>query len=170
MIRLIAAMTRQRVIGDKGHLPWHIKDEMHFFKSMTLNSVVIMGRATYDSLGVPLKDRVNIVVSNKMYDIYSKEEQTNLGIIVSRTLHEAIDLAKVSYPDLTINIIGGAKVYEEALEKNIPEQLYISIIEKDYAGDTYFPVIINYDLVETFNHTKDFHVRKYMRKYGSYGT
>ena len=127
MITIIAAMTPNRVIGNDGKLPWNIPEELNHFKEKTLNTTVIMGRRTYNSIGHALKDRNNIV-------LYSRMEPQD-GIDICGTYDEAIKKAK-SY-NKQIFIIGGTRVYEEALKT--VSHMIISHIKKEYPGDTYFP-------------------------------
>ncbi len=165
MINLIAATTLDFVIGRNGHLPWHIPEELAFFKTMTLNSVVIMGKNTYDSIGKPLPNRVNIVISKTMYNAYSFEEIERLGIKVVRTLDEAISLHSSQYNHLQCFVIGGQKVYTEAIERHLVDKIYLSIIYGKFEGDARFPQIDeHYIFTDSFNHNQQFYVRKYERR------
>jgi dihydrofolate reductase len=125
---IIAAMTRDRVIGKDNAMPWHIPEEFKHFKKITTGHTLIMGRKTFESLGGPLPRRNTIVVSRS----FSEETE---GIDVCRTLSEAVEKAK-SYGK-KIFIAGGAAIYRQALP--LADKLYLSYIKKDYDGDTYFP-------------------------------
>ena len=126
MISLIVAYAKNHVIGNKGSIPWRIKCEQKRFKELTTGNVVIMGRRSYEEIGHPLPNRLNIIVSNT-----KKFEDENL--MTARSLEEAIKLAG----DKDIYISGGARLYEEALP--IVEKMYVTEIDKEIEGDTYFP-------------------------------
>ena len=126
MISLIVAFAKNHVIGNKGSIPWRIKGEQKRFKELTTGNVVIMGRRSYEEIGHPLPNRLNIIVSNT-----KKFEDENL--MTARSLEEAIKLAG----DKDIYISGGARLYEEALP--IVEKMYVTEIDKEIEGDTYFP-------------------------------
>lgn len=128
MIGLIVAYTRTRTIGDKGIIPWRIKGEQKRFKELTTNNVIIMGRRSYEEIGHPLPNRVNIIVSRtKSYDAD--------GCITVSSLEEALTEAKKYKKD--IYIAGGAMLYEEAMD--LVDVMYITEIESDIDGDTKFP-------------------------------
>lgn len=126
MIALIAAFAKNRVIGNEGCIPWKIKGEQRRFKELTTGNVVIMGRRSYEEIGKPLPNRTTIVISNTI-----KIEDENC--ITAKSLVEAIELAG----NKDIYISGGSKLYEEAL--SLVEKMYITEIDCDIQGDTYFP-------------------------------
>ena len=124
---IIVAMTKDKVIGLNGSIPWHISEEIKLFKQLTINNTVIMGRITYESIGKPLPDRNNIVISSTLKSIE--------GVDVCTDLQKGIGQAE-KY-NKKIFIIGGAQIYKAALP--LIDKLYISWIKKDYKGDIYFP-------------------------------
>ena len=126
MIALIVAYAKNRVIGNNGRIPWNIKGEQKRFKELTTGNVVIMGRRSYEEIGKPLPNRTTIVVSNTK--IYNSENCIN-----ARSLTEAIELAG----NKDVYIAGGAKLYEEAMD--IVDKMYITEIDAEIEGDTYFP-------------------------------
>lgn len=126
MIALIVAYAKNRVIGNNGRIPWNIKGEQKRFKELTTGNVVIMGRRSYEEIGKPLPNRTTIVVSNTK--IYNSENCTN-----ARSLTEAIELAG----NKDVYIAGGVRLYEEAID--IVDKMYITEIDADIEGDTYFP-------------------------------
>ena len=128
MISLIVAMDKNRVIGNGGKIPWHLPADFAYFKATTLGHPVIMGRATFESIGRPLPGRKNIVLT--------RGEFTHDGVDVAHSLDEAQSLAD---GDSEIFVIGGAKVYAEALP--IADKLYITFVEGDFIGDTFFPEV-----------------------------
>lgn len=126
MISLIVAYAQNRVIGNRGCIPWKIKGEQRRFRELTTGNVVIMGRRSYEEIGKPLPNRTTIVISNtKTFD--GENCQT------AKSLAEAIKLAG----DKDIYISGGAKLYEEALP--LVEKMYITEIDCEIEGDTFFP-------------------------------
>jgi dihydrofolate reductase len=126
MIALIVAYANNQVIGNLGYIPWKIKGEQKRFKELTTGNVVVMGRRSYEEIGKPLPNRMTIVISStKNYD--------DADVKTVRTLEEAIEMAG----DKDVFISGGARLYEEALP--IIEKMYITEINLDIEGDTYFP-------------------------------
>ena len=126
MVSIIVAIAANGVIGDKNSLLWHIKEDMRFFRQKTTSHPVIMGRKTYDSLGRPLPNRTNVVISRTLNHIE--------GCTVVHSLEEAIAL----FPsEEEIFIIGGAQIYAQALD--VADRMYITRIEHSYEGDTSFP-------------------------------
>ena len=160
MINIIVAMDKNFLIGKDGKIPWDIQEDLHLFKERTLNSVVIMGRKTFESIGFPLPNRINIVVSNS----YLKENIKE-NIEISSSLKNAIDIAK-EY-NKNIFIIGGYGIYKEAVENNFFDELYISHIEGNYNGDVYFPKINfkNFEILEEIKFEK-FTFKRYSKKLG----
>ena len=127
MIALIVAYANNYVIGNQGCIPWKIKGEQKRFKELTTGNVVVMGRRSYEEIGRPLPNRMTIVISNtKNYD--------DINVKTVRTLEEAIEIAG----DKDIYISGGARLYEEALP--MIEKMYITEINLNIEGDTYFPL------------------------------
>lgn len=126
MISLIVAYAKNHVIGNKGCIPWRIKGEQKRFKELTTGNVVIMGRRSYEEIGHPLPNRMNIIVSNTR-----KFEAENC--MTAGSLKEAIEMAG----DREIFISGGAKLYEESLP--YVEKMYVTEIDCEIEGDTYFP-------------------------------
>ena len=126
MISLIVAYAKNRVIGNKGCIPWKIKGEQKRFRELTTGNVVIMGRRSYEEIGRPLPNRTTIVVSNtKNFDAEN--------CMTASSLVEAIKLAG----DRDCYISGGARLYEEALP--LVEKMYITEIDAVIEGDTLFP-------------------------------
>ena len=126
MIAIIAAYAQNRVIGRAGRIPWKIPGEQLRFRELTLGNVVIMGRRTYEEIGRPLPERINIIVSTTRR--FSGE-----NLLSASSLEDAISLAG----ERDIYIIGGARLYEEALPW--ADRLYITEINCSVEGDTFFP-------------------------------
>ena len=128
-VSLISAMSKNRVIGKGGTLPWDVPEDMKFFMRTTLGHAVIMGRKTYDSMGKPLLRRRNIVVTRSP-DFKAE------GTEIARTVEEAIALANST--DAEPFVIGGAEIYKAALP--LAQRMYITYIPTVIdAGDTFFP-------------------------------
>ena len=127
MIGLIVAYTKNRVIGNKGQIPWRIKGEQKRFRELTTGNIVIMGRRSYEEIGRPLPNRYTIVVSNTQK--FEAENCTTVG-----SLEEAIRVADKSK---NIYISGGAGLYKEAID--IVDKMFITEIDAEIEGDTYFP-------------------------------
>lgn len=127
MISLIVAHDLNRVIGYENEMPWHLPSELQYFKKMTMGKPMIMGRKTFESIGRPLPGRRNIVITRNTN--YSAD-----GIEVVGSLDEALKLVQ-DVPE--IMIIGGAQIFEQAMA--IADKLYITLINYEFNGDTYFP-------------------------------
>ena len=126
-ISIIVAMSQNSVIGLRNELPWHISEDLKNFKKITLNHSVIMGRKTYYSIGKPLKDRKNIVISR---DTSLKID----GVEVVNSLEKAILKTNESSE---IFIIGGQQIYSIALP--LATHMYITKVNGIFDGDAFFP-------------------------------
>ncbi len=127
MIYLIAAYSKNRVIGYKGHLPWKIIGEQKRFKELTTNKIIIMGRKTYEDIGTNLKDRTTIVVTNTL-------KMNDVNCFSVKSLNEALMFAG----NKDVFIVGGYKLYKEIIP--IVDIMYITEIEEEFVGDVYFPL------------------------------
>ena len=132
-VSMIVAMTKDRVIGRRGGLPWHIPGDLRHFKALTLGKPVIMGRKTHAAIGAALPGRPNIVITRDAG--YASQ-----GVAVVHGLDAALalarGLAKEGGAD-EVMIIGGAEIYRMALPQ--AERLYVTEVHAEVAGDTYFP-------------------------------
>lgn len=144
-LSLIVAMDLNNTIGYKGTLPWNIPEDLSLFKNITTNSIVIMGRKTFNSINKPLPNRVNIVLS--------KENNIDInGVFVFKTIDEIYSFIDSNYSDKKIFIIGGESIYNLFL--NDITEFHISVINKKFIGDTFFP---NINLENFYvNNTKSF--------------
>lgn len=131
MIALVAAVSKNGVIGNAGELPWHIPEDLKRFKEITTGKVVLMGRKTYESivnrLGHPLPNRTNVVLTRQSG--YGVPE----GVCVCRSLEEAFK----KFADADIFVIGGGEIYAQAI--GLADTLYITHVEKEVSGDARFP-------------------------------
>ena len=130
MISLIVAYDKNRLIGKNGGMPWYIPGELKRFRQLTENNIVIMGRKTYESLGKPLANRINIVLSRS--NQYSGE-----NLYTVETLQQALQMAQTNWPDKDIFIGGGANLYSQVID--MVDSMYITEIGAQFDGDTYFP-------------------------------
>jgi len=131
-IALIWAMARNRVIGRHNALPWHLPVDMKHFRELTTGHPVLMGRNTFESLGRPLPNRANIVISSDF-------RYAPPGVQVAHTLDEALQLAVPHVPrdHPEIFVIGGEKLYSQMLP--CADRLYVTLIDAEIEGDAWFP-------------------------------
>ena len=130
MINLIVAKASNNVIGAKNDLIWHLPNDLKHFKNLTSGHPIIMGRKTFESLGRPLPNRTNIVITrDKNWQGENVEKEFSL--------EKAIESAKKINED--IYIIGGGNIYKQAME--FADVLYITEVHHEFEGDTYFPEI-----------------------------
>jgi dihydrofolate reductase len=140
MISLIAAIAKNNVIGVDGRLPWHLPADFAWFKRITTGKPIIMGRKTHESIGRPLPNRLNIVIS--------RTAQTNSDNIVwVKSLKESISFAQQQHAKDEIMIIGGGQIYAEALP--LATRLYLTEIDLDIAGDAFFPTFNTHEWQKT---------------------
>jgi len=127
LIKIIVAMSKNRVIGDSNTLIWHLPEDLKRFKQLTTGNAIVMGRKTYESIGRPLPNRRNIIITrDKDYSIE--------GCEVVNSLEEAF---LITGSDCFV--IGGGEIYKQSLSYS--EKIYLTLIDKDFEGDTEFPEI-----------------------------
>jgi len=130
-LALVVAMTPDRVIGLNGDLPWHIPEDLKHFRRVTMGHAIIMGRVTHESIGRPLPGRQNIVITRKDGAHFD-------GCQVAASLDEALKLAREAGDDEP-RVVGGGAIYALALP--LATKLFLSEVDMDVSGDTYFPEI-----------------------------
>ena len=139
-INIIVAVASNGIIGGENKLLWHLPADMKYFRNLTTNHTIIMGRKTYDSIGKPLPNRTNIVISRTPDYVVE-------GCITATSLESAIQKAQEVYEqkpekdEQNIYIIGGAQIYKLALP--IADYLYITEVKENFSGDTYFEKMDN---------------------------
>lgn len=126
-LSIIVAMGNSRVIGNKNQLPWHLPADLKHFKELTLRKPVIMGRKTFESIGKPLPDRRNIVISRN-------SNWRAEGCEVAANIDDA--LAVVNNAE-EVMIIGGATIFAQTLQR--VNKMYLTFIHADFEGDSFFP-------------------------------
>lgn len=130
MTTIVVAMGEKNEIGFENQLLWHLPKDLKHFKEITSGHPVIMGRKTYESIGKPLPNRTNIVVSRKI-DWFEE------GILIVGSIKEAVKFAKKI--DEEIFIIGGGKIYEQTMD--VVDKLEVTLVKADLEADTFFPKI-----------------------------
>jgi len=136
-ISLIAAASANNVIGNRGELPWHLPRDLKRFKEVTTGKPIVMGRLTWESIGRPLPNRQNIVVSRN-----PDFEAPGCDIVASPD--DAVDMAgRVD----EIMIIGGGQLYREFLPR--AQRIYMTRVAVEIAGDTHFPELVDSEWRET---------------------
>lgn len=138
ILSAIAAMAKNRVIGKDNKLPWHLPEDLKFFKEKTKGKVLIMGRKTFESLGKPLPNRFHIVITRQ--ESY-KFEDPNVQVV--HDLKTAIELAHMLTTKYNakfgdeVFVCGGGQIYQESLD--VVDRIYLTVIERDFEGDAQFP-------------------------------
>lgn len=146
-ISAVVAYADNYVIGKDNDLPWYLPADLKYFKKVTLNHHLIMGRKVFESIGRPLPKRTNIVLTRNPYYAAS-------GTIIAHGLSEAIGIAQDNGEE-EVMIIGGGEIYKQSMA--VLDKLYITEVHTDIEGDTYFPVpdFSQWELVHEEHHTKD---------------
>lgn len=138
-INIIAAFSMNRVIGLHGKIPWDLPEDLRRFKKLTSGNTVIMGRRTFQEIGKPLPNRLNIIVSVSV--VFSGE-----NLLAAHSLQEALELA-FHHSDRDIFLCGGQQIYQEGLY--LAHRLFLTEIQTLIDGDAFFP-ILNDDFVLVF--------------------
>lgn len=149
-ISLIAAISKNRVLGKGNDLIYKIPDDQKRFREITTGHVIIMGRKTFESIGRPLPNRTNIIITHN-------QNFSAPGCIVVKSLDEALNEAKKVETD-EIFIVGGGQIFAEALP--FANKLFLTIVDEDAEGDVYFPDYSAFNKI-TFEEEKTFNGLKY---------
>jgi len=149
----IVAMTPERVIGRAGTLPWHLPEDLAFFKRTTSGHPIVMGRKTYESIGRPLPKRRNIVITRDA-------TWSAPGVEV---IHSPEELESLAGLDPQVFIIGGAEIYAVFLARS--DELLVSRVHLNHAGDTFLPAFEHlFTDPEVVESHPDFEVLRYLRR------
>jgi dihydrofolate reductase len=149
MLSLLVAVSDTGVIGRDGGLPWRLSADLRRFRRLTTGHAIIMGRKTYESIGRPLPERTNIVVTRQ-------SDFAANGVIVAGDIDAAIQSAQqIHGAGDEVFIGGGAEIYRQTLDR--ADRLYLTRVHADVAGDTYLPPIdfSQWRLVEESRHAAD---------------
>lgn len=130
IVSFLVAVDRNLVIGDDRGIPWHLPADLKRFRRLTLGKPIVMGRTTFEHIGRPLDQRLNIVLSRRAG--YSPE-----GVAVARSMDEAMQLAG-DVPEVVV--IGGGEVYTAALDR--VNRLHLTVVEGEFTGTAFFPPML----------------------------
>lgn len=181
-------MSQNRVIGDAGKIPWHLPEDFRWFKRATLGKTVVMGRKTYESLGKPLPNRLNVVLTRnpkllleasdrpKIYD-QAKSGSAAVGLLRQAAAEQLMfpdtvetrlvlwgDLQKLMREDRVgeMWVIGGSTIYDQMLP--FCTDLYLTQVKRTVAGDAFFPPFeADFEPVQTVLEHEEFTVTHYRR-------
>lgn len=132
LIHVVAA-AENGVIGRDGKIPWHSREDLRFFKQLTMGHSLLMGRKTYESIGRPLPGRHTIVLTR------DPSFQASLGVTVVHSLTDALaaaEHAKKEFPE-PLCVVGGGEIYRQTLA--FTDELYLTVVKGDYAGNAFYP-------------------------------
>ena len=132
-ISLIVAMDKHRLIGNEAGLPWHLPSDLKRFRELTTGKPIILGRKTYEQIGRPLPERLNIVLTRQA-------DYVAAGCSVVRTIEGALAVAEAALPNLgadEIMIVGGAEVYRQAIP--FAQRCYLTVVDGEFRGNAWFP-------------------------------
>jgi dihydrofolate reductase len=128
IVTIVVAIAENHAIGKDNKLLWHLPKDLKHFKEITSGGTVIMGRKTYDSVGKPLPNRRNIIITRQQIEI--------AGCEVVNSLQAALDLCR---EHKEVFIVGGAEIYKQAMP--LTDRIYLTIVHENFEADTYFPEI-----------------------------
>lgn len=149
--KAIAAMSLNRVIGHQGNIPWHLPEDFRWVKECTSGQVIAMGRKTLESMGRPLPNRTNVVLSRKDFN--------HPGCVHLRSFDEL-----EQYPtDKTVWIFGGAEIYRQSLPKTA--EIYLTVVKREVEGDAFFPPFEDqFHRLDNIKETPEFEIRHYRNR------
>jgi len=143
-LSVISAMSKNRVIGINNQLPWHLPEDLQFFKDKTKGKIMIMGRKTFDSLPKPLPGRFHIVITRQQIENSHPMVQYVESFLAAYKLAESMLNA---WPE-EVFIVGGGEIYRQTLP--FADTLYLTVIDKNIDGDAYFPEVpSSYELTQS---------------------
>lgn len=151
--KAIAAMSSNRVIGNRNKIPWHLPEDFKWFKRMTTGNIIVMGRKTFESIGKPLPNRTTVVLSRSGFSYPGVQ-----------TIKDMAELRPES-DTRDIFICGGADVYAQALP--LCSDLYLTLVKRTVEGDAFFPPFEHlFEPAEQIINTPDFTITHYRRSTG----
>ncbi len=138
-VEVIVAIDEKAGISKEGKIPFNSQEDMKYFVKTTKveNSVVIVGRKTFEDFKQPLKNRINVVISSTM------SKQRDDGVMVFTSLKEALDHFRNDEKKFSVFIAGGSRIYSEFLDQHITDckKIHITRFNKDYGCDNFFPLV-----------------------------
>jgi dihydrofolate reductase len=153
--KAIAAMSLNRVIGRENRLPWHLPEDLRWFKKLTTGQVIIMGRKTWDSIGKPLPNRETVVLSRAGSDLKIP------GVRIVSSLAELDPAADAR----EYYVVGGAQIFAAAFP--LCSDIYLTLVKREMAGDVFLPPFeAEFNRVETLQETPEFSILHYQRPQG----
>ena len=186
-LKAIAAMSLNRAIGMQGKIPWYLPDDFKWFKQMTMGHIIVMGRKTFESLGHPLPNRKNLVLTKHPQSLIKKHPEifgqyhewrggkflkrpyqfhfSKLGEVVETEIFVFNSLDKLNPQEFPndIFICGGAQIYEEALPRC--SDLYLTLVKREVEGDTFFPAFENkFKLVQEVRDMPEYKILHYQHR------
>lgn len=141
ILSLLVAADENNVIGKDNKLPWHLPNDLKYFKNTTWGMPILMGRKTFESIGKALPGRKNIVITRK-------DELSLTGADIVHSIEEAIEKA-VDYGALEIFVIGGAEIFKSTFPQ--AQRIYLTRIHHRFEGDVFFPILNENEWVLTRN-------------------
>jgi len=133
MISLIAALSKNGVIGKENALPWNVPEDLKRFRAITKGKTVLMGRKTFESIlsyrSAPLPDRKNVVITR----------DANYKVPEGVDVHISVDEAFAHHQDKEVMVIGGGQIFEQTIDR--ADKLYLTHVDQVVEGDVYFPAI-----------------------------
>jgi len=131
MITIIAAISKNNALGKDNDLIWHLPADLKRFKKVTSGHYILMGRNTFESIGKPLPNRTSVIITRNTN--YNKD-----GCLIANSIEQALELSKKQE---TVFIIGGAQVYKQAIDRDLVDQLDITLVHEEFDADVFFPEI-----------------------------
>jgi len=147
IISTIVATAKNNVIGKDNDIPWYLPADLKYFKKVTLNHHILMGRNCYESIGRPLPKRTNVIITRNPFYIAS-------NCLVTHSINEALAIAKANGEE-EVFIIGGGQIYNHS--QDLWDRIYLTEVDLEVEGDVFFPKIDmkKWDLRSSENHKAD---------------
>jgi dihydrofolate reductase len=149
MISIIVAIDSKNGIGKNNDLLFHIPEDFKRMHQIISGHPLVMGRKTFESIGRVLPENTSIIITRGDYQFptFVKTEEEKAKCMVVHSLEEALRQAQGKKGSEEIFIFGGGQIFKEALEKNLVDRLYLTVVEGDYGADTFFPDYSNFTKV-----------------------
>jgi dihydrofolate reductase len=141
MISIVVAIDSKRGIGKNNDLLFHIPEDFKRMHQIISGHPLVMGRRTFESIGRVIPNNTSIIITRGDYELpdFVKTLEEKAKCMVVHSLEEGIEKAKTAAGSDHIVVFGGGQIFKEALEKNLVDRLYLTIVEGDFSADTFFP-------------------------------